>query len=135
MGVKLSIAVIATFALTISGLVSQIQPQTQSFTAFDCGTITGLQAQGSQLFNDFGHGFQFEFPANWHGSNISLSDLHTGTTITIDPRFAIHDPRFYIPQAARAVGTKAVNGLEWTVLAGPGWDLVTTRIEAAWLSR
>jgi len=97
--------------------------QTPPLTPFDCGRISGSQSGGPGSYYDSALGFQFDFPANWKGNQIKLWDQNDEfSNIIISPLFKAHDPKPYISDGARVTGTKAINGLEWTLLEWPNGE-------------
>ena len=105
------VKVALTFLLLIA--TSFAEPKT-----FDCGRIGVSSSPGRQSYYDVTHGFRFEFPADWTGSQVTLGDPNYNT-IVINPLFAERDPKFYTSESGKVVGIRTVNGLEWTALSWP----------------
>jgi hypothetical protein len=82
---------------------------------FDCGTIAP-NGSGAMVYQDFGRGFRFEFPGDWKGSKLFLSSPGTAAEILVNPMIASSDPKFYVTEPAKPIGSETINGLTWTTL-------------------
>ncbi len=119
-----TLTVLAGFLLHPSGASGQVPRE----STFDCGRISLSPSGKSITYYDLGRGFRFEFPADWLGNRVILSDpadnactspFHCPSQILVNPLLATSDPRFYVSEGAMVTGTEAVNGLQWTALSWP----------------
>src|ERR1039458_5366530 len=108
----LSLVIVAELMLTC---VSSSAQGFKNEPEFDCGTITS-NSSGAMVYQDYGHGFRFEFPENWMGNRLFLRGPAESAQILINPMIASSDPKFYVTEPAKPTGSETMNGLTWTVL-------------------
>jgi hypothetical protein len=108
----LSFVILAELILTC---VSSLAQGFKSEPEFDCGTITS-NGSGAMVYQDYGHGFSFEFPSNWMGNRLFLRGPAEAAQILVNPMTANSDPKFYFTEPAKPTGSETINGLTWTVL-------------------
>ena len=85
---------------------------------FDCGTITA-DSLGTMVYQDYSHGFRFEFPGTWMGNRLFLRGPTEAAQILVNSMIAKSDPKFYVRERARPTGSETINGLTWTALMWP----------------
>ena len=111
----LSFVILAELMLTC---VSSSAQGFRSEPEFDCGTITS-NGSGAMVYQDYSHGFRFEFPGNWMGNRLFLRGPAEAAQILVNPMIANSDPKFYVTESAKPTGSETINGLTWTALT---WD-------------
>jgi hypothetical protein len=108
----LSLVILAALVLTC---VSSSAQDSKVEAEFDCGTIAP-NGSGAMVYEDFSHGFRFEFPGDWKGGEMFLHGPDTAAQIMVTALTASSDPKSYATEPAKPTGSETIHGLTWTAL-------------------
>ena len=112
---------VLSFVILAELMLTCVPSSAQDFKSepeFDCGTITA-NSLGTMVYQDYSHGFRFEFPGTWMGNRFFLRAPAEAAQILVNSMIAKSDPKFYVRERARPTGSVTINTLTWTALTWP----------------